>query len=673
MSGPPPPPPPPPLPARTPIPDLASAVAAVDLDAKGSYFEKRVVDAAYEYQFLPGPELTPTQIGLFSLVKALVPGAPMSRKLPAIQLFYALGKLRATQLTLRDYNATVAVDDEDRDGAKRYAQHHAVALFSVLGFKVPDPLTTISVLGLDDLIISLETHYANTIAANKVAIEMGSVEFEGLGELYKPGNLVAGPTSLVGGSVKAGYRVRTSWYEEKRTLFKTETSFHIRMESAVPFGRFWAIVEFEEVYSGWTGAKVRSLADLGVVVPIKDGGEASHLTGRGAKCVALLAKTETPFVEYSAGAFFAHNQQKHTSLVPTASSGRLVIDSERGLLLGHLPSQGSDEATLAMMAASARYKRMLSDPSFGRDANKLPPVGEGMLLYRTLPAHFHPLVWPAVVGFSFSTKAWGHVLVEALQDIHFNDHAFDQLVIAPERKRLIRALVKFGGKSTQAKFTDIISSKSGGSVFLLHGPPGTGKTLTGEAIAELLHKPLYYVTMGELGTTPEAMEQRMGSVLELCAGWDALILIDEADTFLEKRSSGSGSDVVRNAMVCVMLRLLEYHPGIIFLTTNRVTDFDPAFESRVTVALRYDHLAREARKQVWLNLVANVSGIEVGHLDYDKLSVPVMNGRQIKNAVRLALALAEDIESPLTQELVEQTIEITAIGRKEIAENAYQM
>lgn len=42
-----------------------------------------------------------------------------------------------------------------------------------------------------------------------------------------------------------------------------------------------------------------------------------------------------------------------------------------------------------------------------------------------------------------------------------------------------------------------------GTIFLLHGPPGVGKTLTAEAIAELLHKPLYVVSMGELGTTPE--------------------------------------------------------------------------------------------------------------------------------------------------------------------------
>jgi MoxR-like ATPase len=81
------------------------------------------------------------------------------------------------------------------------------------------------------------------------------------------------------------------------------------------------------------------------------------------------------------------------------------------------------------------------------------------------------------------------VLVSGIESIQFNDRAFDQLVLAEERKQMIRALVRFGGDSD---YEDIIAGKRGGSVFLLHGPPGVGKTLTAEAIAEVLHRPLYY-------------------------------------------------------------------------------------------------------------------------------------------------------------------------------------
>ncbi|KAJ3170410.1 hypothetical protein HDU87_008804 [Geranomyces variabilis] len=328
----------------------------------------------------------------------------------------------------------------------------------------------------------------------------------------------------------------------------------------------------------------------------------------------------------------------------SSSGGRIVIDCAKGLALGHYSSQGSDEPTLPMMNAAGRYKREVNSKSSG--------------------GNFTPSILPSIEGMLL--KQWGHILVESLEKIAFNGRAFDLLVLSPERKRLIKALVSFGGKPTQAKFQDNVAGKSGGSVFLLHGPPGVGKTLTAEAIAELLHRPLHFVTMGELGTNPEEMEKRLGEVLDLCAGWDALVIIDEADVFLEKRTSASGADVARNAIVCVMLRLIEYHHGIPFLTTNRVSSFDPAFESRVTVALKYDELTAAAREKVWRNLNANSSNVNIGHIDDEKLSGPLMNGRQIKNAVRLALALAEDDGGPLSQELIEETMTVTALGRHEM-------
>jgi AAA+ superfamily predicted ATPase len=114
---------------------------------------------------------------------------------------------------------------------------------------------------------------------------------------------------------------------------------------------------------------------------------------------------------------------------------------------------------------------------------------------------------------------------------------------------------------------------------------GTGKTLTAEAIAELLKKPLYIVTAGDLGTTVAEVEKTLGSVLELCQTWDALVLLDEADIFLEARNN---TEIQRNALVCVMLRLLEYYSGCLFLSSNRDADtVDAAIASRITVMLEY--------------------------------------------------------------------------------------
>lgn len=159
-----------------------------------------------------------------------------------------------------------------------------------------------------------------------------------------------------------------------------------------------------------------------------------------------------------------------------------------------------------------------------------------------------------MAGFSFAVKAWGVALVDGLRDARFDARAFERLVLPRERKRLIEALV-LSHDDDARETADLIAGKGEGSIFLLHGPPGVGKTLTAEAIAELLRRPLYSVSMGELGTTPAELETNLADILALATPWRALVLIDEAEMLLERRTK---SDLVRNAMVCVMLRLLEY-------------------------------------------------------------------------------------------------------------------
>jgi SpoVK/Ycf46/Vps4 family AAA+-type ATPase len=83
------------------------------------------------------------------------------------------------------------------------------------------------------------------------------------------------------------------------------------------------------------------------------------------------------------------------------------------------------------------------------------------------------------------------------------------------------------------------------------------------------------------------MESQLSQIFQIASHWGAILLLDEADVFLERRSS---QDLVRNGLVSVFLRKLEYCEGIMFLTTNRVSEFDEAILTRVHLMLRYDHL-----------------------------------------------------------------------------------
>ncbi|KAJ3018814.1 UNVERIFIED_CONTAM: hypothetical protein HDU68_010978 [Siphonaria sp. JEL0065] len=266
-----------------------------------------------------------------------------------------------------------------------------------------------------------------------------------------------------------------------------------------------------------------------------------------------------------------------------------------------------------------------------------------------VPENMYFMCSPTLYGFSFVAKRWGQLFVKYITEIQYDEHAFERLVLDPERKKLILNLVNSGTSSN----LDLINGKGNGMIFLLHGTPGVGKTLTGESVAEHLHRPLYSVSAGELGTDVVSLERKLSEILEVASVWSAVILIDEADIFLEGRSE---NDIHRNALVGIFLRLLEYHQGILFLTTNRVQCFDSAFKSRITLALKYNDLDATARSQIWTTFLDRSEGVGNWNLDVNELSQAAINGREIKNVVRLAKAMAGSSVDPITMENVRKVL-----------------
>lgn len=239
---------------------------------------------------------------------------------------------------------------------------------------------------------------------------------------------------------------------------------------------------------------------------------------------------------------------------------------------------------------------------------------------------------PVVLGFAFSEKLWLEFTVSGINDIDWNEGAFSSLVLPENQKSIVKALVESHTFQASRNIDDVIQGKGRGLVAVLHGPPGTGKTLTAEGIAELLKCPLYMVSAGELGTNPRELEAELNKILDIAHSWGAVLLLDEADVFLEKRTI---QDIHRNALVSIFLRLLEYFQGILFLTTNRVETFDDAFQSRIHVALRYGELTTKAKRSVWKMFLDKVKAkdgletVEFKESDYDKLSRHNLNGRQV--------------------------------------------
>ncbi|KAG0651263.1 ATPase family AAA domain-containing 3B [Hyphodiscus hymeniophilus] len=255
-----------------------------------------------------------------------------------------------------------------------------------------------------------------------------------------------------------------------------------------------------------------------------------------------------------------------------------------------------------------------------------------------------------IPGFTLFDKKWCLFSVDFVQPIQFNTKAFESLLIPQKRKELVHALVKNHGTDD---FDDLIKGKGKGLVFVLYGEPGVGKTFTAESIADDIKRPLYVLNTGELGVAPHSVETNLTTALKLATRWGAIVLIDEADVFLEQRTI---HDLTRNSLVSLFLRVLEYYVGILFLTTNRLTSFDLAFKSRIHLALKYSALNQEMRKELWKVFIERTAK---GVLQNWPESVNI-KGRQIKNTIRTANTLAKSKIKALGREHIEVVLETMA-------------
>lgn len=167
------------------------------------------------------------------------------------------------------------------------------------------------------------------------------------------------------------------------------------------------------------------------------------------------------------------------------------------------------------------------------------------------------------------------------------------------------------------------------------GPPGVGKTLTAETIAEQLRRPLYSVGRSQLSR-----------IFDVATAWKAVLLLDEADVYLQRRNN---LQLERNRIVATFLRKLEYYSGIFFLTTNLLNDFDDAILDRIQLKLLYDDLDASARRNILVHFLKEANA-DIEGKDLSMFSEIKLNGRQIKNIVKVArnVALSDGVRLSAT-------------------------
>lgn len=93
------------------------------------------------------------------------------------------------------------------------------------------------------------------------------------------------------------------------------------------------------------------------------------------------------------------------------------------------------------------------------------------------------------------------------------------------------------------------------------------------------------------------------------------------------------------------------------LTANRPMVLDEALYSRFHLFLQYKALDAEARRNVWANFLRAATD-RINEESLDLLAMEDMNGRQIKNVVKMARLLATNEQAALTIGHLQDVIDI---------------
>ncbi|KAJ5723737.1 hypothetical protein N7488_001772 [Penicillium malachiteum] len=281
----------------------------------------------------------------------------------------------------------------------------------------------------------------------------------------------------------------------------------------------------------------------------------------------------------------------------------------------------------------------------------------GHNIYGELDDNKHLISTPSLRGYALKEKKWLRFDVDSLSEIVWDDRAFDSLVLPHadlDMKRLFLACVQSKSKDSESNsFDDVIKGKGRSIIMLLQGPPGVGKTLTAESIAEVMKVPLYVLSAGDVGSDSSDVESNLSDIMGLVPRWGAVRLIDEADVFMEARDS---SDLKRNELVSIFLRLLEYYECKLLTLLGIVPR---------TSILRYPDLSEAVRRQIWTQFISTTAIKVLSNDELDSASRITLNGRQIKNVIRTAHLLAQYENSPLKFEHIQMVLNMKDLERSQ--------
>ena len=170
-----------------------------------------------------------------------------------------LSMFRFAQRAIEQYNSTLGANVKFSGAALKHSRKAFEDLFASLGERLePEQMQTID--GLDELVAAIEEKCALRIDASLQNISSGSIFFDDLAELYRPGTKVIS-SGVAGSGLMTGFTVLWSKYEEGKVITrKTARLFVLCVECWISVGQHFMPVVFTD--KTYTFENRRSVSDL---------------------------------------------------------------------------------------------------------------------------------------------------------------------------------------------------------------------------------------------------------------------------------------------------------------------------------------------------------------------------------------------------------------------------
>ncbi|MHB8424579.1 MAG: AAA family ATPase [Gammaproteobacteria bacterium] len=137
----------------------------------------------------------------------------------------------------------------------------------------------------------------------------------------------------------------------------------------------------------------------------------------------------------------------------------------------------------------------------------------------------------------------------------------------------------------------------------LYGPPGTGKTEFAHHLAKQIGLPLIKKRASDI-LTPwlGETERNLASMFEEAVQDDAVLLLDEADSFLRDRGMAQRSWEI--TQVNELLTQMESYQGIFICSTNLMEYLDTASLRRFDFKIGFDYLRQDQRQMLYFDMLS---------------------------------------------------------------------